>query len=178
MQLGYAKKSVLAGAWLLCCQTPPRFPGVCLRGEGRLEEAVMRQWVEFYLVRIKMETAWDTLSKDQLQAVLEVSYKYHRNTIQFLRLLFFPPNDYCAIVFSLLCTLQELDQHLSDKIFMIGYKLCLADILLYYGLHRYLVCICLLYIQHEFYCYCKRTVRGLREDYNFIGCFSEFIFIV
>ena len=34
---------------------------------------------------------------------------------------------------------QELNQHLANRIFMIGYKLCLADILLYYGLHKYLV---------------------------------------
>lgn len=63
---------MLAGAWLLSRQTPPTFPDVCLCGEGRSEEAMVRQWVEFYLVRVKMETPWDTLNKDQLQAVLEV----------------------------------------------------------------------------------------------------------
>jgi hypothetical protein len=63
---------VLAGAWFLCSQTPPTHPEVCLCGEGRAEVAVVRAWVEFYLVRIKMETPWDSLSRDQLQAVLEV----------------------------------------------------------------------------------------------------------
>ena len=72
-QLGYAKRSVLAGVWFLCSQTTPPLPGVCLRGEGRWEEALVRQWVEFYLTRVKLETAWDTLSRDKLQQVLEVS---------------------------------------------------------------------------------------------------------
>ena len=72
MQLGYAKKSVLAGAWFLCSHSQPTIPDVCLCGEGKAEECVIRQWVKFYLVQIKMETAWDTLGKDQLQAVLEV----------------------------------------------------------------------------------------------------------
>lgn len=57
----------------MCSETPPSLE-VCLRGEGRLEEGLVRQWVEFYLVRIRMETPWDTLSKDQLQSVLEVSW--------------------------------------------------------------------------------------------------------
>lgn len=74
IQLGYAKKSVLAGAWFVCSQTPPLSADVCLRGEGRLEEGLVRQWVEFYLVRVRMETPWDTLSKDQLHLVLEVSF--------------------------------------------------------------------------------------------------------
>ncbi len=53
-------------------QATPTLPDVCLCGEGRTQEAVVRQWVEFYLVRVKMETPWDVLSKDCLHAVLEV----------------------------------------------------------------------------------------------------------
>ena len=34
---------------------------------------------------------------------------------------------------------QDLNHHLSGRIFISGYKLCVADILLYYGLHRYMV---------------------------------------
>ena len=35
--------------------------------------------------------------------------------------------------------LQELDAHLSDRILLVGSKLSLADLILYYGLHRYMV---------------------------------------
>ena len=35
--------------------------------------------------------------------------------------------------------LQDLNCHLSTRIFLTGYKLSLADVLLYYGLHRYMV---------------------------------------
>ena len=34
---------------------------------------MVRQWVEFYLVRIRMETVLDALSNDELQAVLKVT---------------------------------------------------------------------------------------------------------
>ncbi|CAI8056699.1 Histone acetyltransferase KAT8 [Geodia barretti] len=34
--------------------------------------------------------------------------------------------------------LQDLNCHLTTQIFLTGYKLSLADILLYYGLHRYM----------------------------------------
>ena len=34
---------------------------------------------------------------------------------------------------------QDLNCHLSGRVFLTGYKLSLADILLYYGLHRYMV---------------------------------------
>ena len=35
--------------------------------------------------------------------------------------------------------IQDLNSHLPTRIFMTGYKLSLADVLLYYGLHRYMV---------------------------------------
>jgi len=34
---------------------------------------MVRQWVEYYLVRIRTETQWDALSREQLQSMLEVS---------------------------------------------------------------------------------------------------------
>ena len=34
---------------------------------------------------------------------------------------------------------QELNRHLSSCIYLVGYKLTLADMVLYYGLHKYLV---------------------------------------
>ena len=44
------------------------------------------------------------------------------------------------LVFVLTVSLiQDLNCHLTTRIFMTGYKLSLADILLYYGLHRYMV---------------------------------------
>ena len=36
---------------------------------------------------------------------------------------------------------QELNSHLSTRVFIVGTRLSLADIILYYGLHRYMVCI-------------------------------------
>lgn len=101
--LSYAKRSVLAGGWYVASQTAYSHPEACLCGEGRVEESEIRQWIEFYLARIRTETVWDTLSKDQQRAVLE-----------------------------------ELNDYLSHCIFLVGYKLTLADILLYYGLHKYL----------------------------------------
>ena len=44
------------------------------------------------------------------------------------------------LVFVLTVSLiQDLNCHLTTRIFLTGYKLSLADILLYYGLHRYMV---------------------------------------
>ncbi len=37
-----------------------------------VEECQIRQWVGFYTSRVKLETDWDTLSRDALAAVLEV----------------------------------------------------------------------------------------------------------
>ncbi len=74
MQLSYAKQSVLAGAWYVACgSSNPAVGDVCLCGEGWLEEGLIRQWVEYYLRRVRTETVWDALSKDQQRAVLEVS---------------------------------------------------------------------------------------------------------
>ena len=33
---------------------------------------MVRQWVEYYLARVRTETVWDALSKEQLKSVLEV----------------------------------------------------------------------------------------------------------
>ena len=33
---------------------------------------MVRQWVEFYVARIRSETPWDAISSDQLKSVLEV----------------------------------------------------------------------------------------------------------
>ncbi|XP_064383355.1 eukaryotic translation elongation factor 1 epsilon-1-like [Halichondria panicea] len=102
--LGYAKQSVLAGAWYVACGSHGSLPAdVCLCGVGRVEEGLIRQWVEYYLSQVRTETVWDALSKDQQKAVL-----------------------------------KEVNGHLSSCIFMVGYKVTLADIVLYYGLHRYL----------------------------------------
>jgi len=77
--LGYAKKSVLAGSWFLSRQATLARNDVCLCGEGRIEESLVRQWIEYYLVRIRMETSWDSLSGEQLKTVLKVSRVHYRS---------------------------------------------------------------------------------------------------
>ncbi len=72
MQLSYARKSVLAGAWYVASQSRLHQSEVCLCGENMVEECQIRQWVGFYTSRVKLETDWDTLSRDALAAVLEV----------------------------------------------------------------------------------------------------------
>lgn len=72
-QLSYAKKSVLAGAWYIAAQSPLSH-GLCLCGEGRVEEGVVRQWVEYYMSKIRTETRWDTLNRDQLLTILKVCF--------------------------------------------------------------------------------------------------------
>lgn len=68
---------MLAGAWFVASQassssaSQPR-PDVCLCGEGRVGQCMVRQWVEFYVSRIRSETPWDAISSDQLKSVLEV----------------------------------------------------------------------------------------------------------
>ena len=71
-QLDYARKSVLAGAWYVASQSAVTHPEVCLCGEGLVEQCQIRQWVEFYTSRVRMETEWDALSREALHAVLEV----------------------------------------------------------------------------------------------------------
>ena len=72
LQLGYAKQSVLAGAWFVATQTTSQHADVCLCGEGRVGQCMVRQWVEFYIARIRSETPWDSITNDQLKTVLEV----------------------------------------------------------------------------------------------------------
>lgn len=72
VQLGYAKQSPLAGLWYIASQTPSTHDEVCLCGEGRVGEYVVRQWVEYYLTKIRTETQWDAISHDQLREVMEV----------------------------------------------------------------------------------------------------------
>lgn len=36
--------------------------------------------------------------------------------------------------------LKDLNSYLEDKVYLTGYNFTLADILLYYGLHRFIVC--------------------------------------
>jgi hypothetical protein len=102
-ELGYARQSILAAAWYISSHITHTNPDVCLCGDGRVGESVVRQWVEFYSSRVRTHSPWDALSRDKLLAVLE-----------------------------------DLNNHLSGRIFISGYKLCVADILLYYGLHRYM----------------------------------------
>lgn len=71
-QLGYARRSVLAGGWYLASHASTTHPEVCLCGEGRVERHMVRQWVEYYLTRVRTETVWDALSREQLKSVLEV----------------------------------------------------------------------------------------------------------
>ncbi len=71
--MSYAKRSVLAGAWYVACGGSKPAGDVCLCGDGKLEEGLIRQWVEYYISRIRTETVWDALSKDQQKTVLEVS---------------------------------------------------------------------------------------------------------
>ena len=63
---------MLASAWYIARQATPLHPEVCLCGERVGERCVVRQWVEYYVSRIRKETQWDALSRDELQAVLEV----------------------------------------------------------------------------------------------------------
>ena len=35
-------------------------------------QCMVRQWVEFYIARIRSETPWDSITNDQLKTVLEV----------------------------------------------------------------------------------------------------------
>ena len=50
----------------------------------------------------------------------------------------------CHVCVCVMC--QDLNCHLSGRVFLTGYKLSLADILLYYGLHRYMVSsVCIIY---------------------------------
>ena len=37
---------------------------------------MVRQWVEYYLTRIRTETVWDALTREQLRSVLEVRILY------------------------------------------------------------------------------------------------------
>lgn len=54
---------------LLPAHTPGRVP---VWGEGAEGQCAVRQWVEFYVARIRTATVWDALSRDQLHAVLQV----------------------------------------------------------------------------------------------------------
>ena len=36
---------------------------------------MVRQWVEFYITRIRSETPWDAITNDQLKNVMEVRNK-------------------------------------------------------------------------------------------------------
>ena len=72
-QLSYARQSVLASAWYIARCCPPTHPDVCLcGGEGVEGQCAVRQWVEFYVSRIRTATVWDAIPRDQLQAVLQV----------------------------------------------------------------------------------------------------------
>lgn len=72
-QLGYARQSVLASSWFVSAQVTHTNPNVCLCGEGRVGESLVRQWVEFYTSRVRTDSQWDALSKDKLTTVLEVT---------------------------------------------------------------------------------------------------------
>ena len=72
IQLGYARRSVLASTWYLSSHTSHPNPDVCLCGEERVGESVVRQWVEFYLSRVRTDSQWDSLSRDKPHSVLEV----------------------------------------------------------------------------------------------------------
>ena len=61
---------------------------VCLCGVGRVEEGLIRQWVEYYLSQVRTETVWDALNKDQQKAVLKVSGVYVRHCFSSLLILF------------------------------------------------------------------------------------------
>ena len=73
-QLGYARQSVLAAAWFVASETPPSLlpEDVCLCGEGRVGGCVVRQWAEFYAVRVRKDNTFDSLSRDAIRSVLEV----------------------------------------------------------------------------------------------------------
>ena len=73
VQLGYARRSVLASTGYLSSHTSHPNPDVCLCGEGRVGESVVRQWVEFYLSRVRTDSQWDALPRDKLYSVLEVA---------------------------------------------------------------------------------------------------------
>ena len=72
----------MAGAWFVASHTSSASQShldVCLCGEGRVGQCMVRQWVEFYVSRIRSETPWDAISNDQLKSVLEVGKISVRN---------------------------------------------------------------------------------------------------
>lgn len=99
--LSYALHSVLACTWFVA-KSSKDASRLC--GESPIDQANVRQWLDYYATKIRTENKWDTLSRDQLHTVL-----------------------------------QELNRILMSKVYLVNNRLSLADIILYYGLHRYML---------------------------------------
>ena len=104
-QLGYACHSVLASTWLVATTAKLKRKNnsnatttgsedaslnLCGGGcgaKGGVAEGGVRQWVYYYVRRVRTELLWDSLPRDQLKAVLEVCVwicvcKWFWNTVE------------------------------------------------------------------------------------------------
>lgn len=98
--LSYARNSVLACTWFVA-KSSKEASRLC--GENPIDQAHIRQWIEYYVTKIRTENKWDTLSRDEVVAVL-----------------------------------KDLNRIFAPKVYLVNDRLSLADIILYYGLHRYM----------------------------------------
>lgn len=49
-------------------------------------------------------------------------------------------NTIISMIMDLLGVLQDLDHYLQDMVYLAGNQFTLADILIYYGIHPFMVC--------------------------------------